>query len=102
MNAEPRTGAEFDAVVNALRSVIQEQMEDLREIDRLSEASFRLWLNKVAGRLAAVAGVSLARVSAFIDDLASIAARMVETGKRSYRDAYRRARRVPDDPRRSP
>ncbi|WP_217165824.1 hypothetical protein [Streptomyces sp. AC512_CC834] len=94
MNAEPGEVAEFDAVVDALRAVIREQQESLREIDRLSEASFRLWLNSVAGRIAAAAGVSLARINAFIDDLASIAANMIETGKRAYHDAYRAARHV--------
>ncbi|MFC8366566.1 hypothetical protein ACFUIT_00885 [Streptomyces sp. NPDC057239] len=98
MNAEPGKGAEFDAVVDALRAVIQEQKENLREIDRLSEASFRLWLNKVAGRIAEMACVPLAHVKAFVDDLSAIAAHMVEKGKRSYRDAYHKARRVPPPP----
>jgi hypothetical protein len=95
MNAEPGQGAELDAVVDALRAVMREHEENLREIDRLSDVSLRLWLSSVAERIATAAGVSLARVHALIGDLASIAANAYATGKRSYRDAYRKARRIP-------
>jgi hypothetical protein len=95
MNAEPGREAELDAVVGALRLVMREHEENLREIDRLSEVSFRLWLSSVADRIAAAAGVSLARVHALIGDLASIAVNAFATGKRSYQEAYRKARRIP-------
>jgi hypothetical protein len=49
----------------------------------------------VADRIAAAAGVSLARVHALIGDLASIAVNAFATGKRSYQEAYRKARRIP-------
>ncbi|MEV5470632.1 hypothetical protein AB0N37_34345 [Streptomyces griseoincarnatus] len=98
MNAEPEKGAGFDALVEAMRTVMQEQEENLREIHRMSEVSFRLWLSSVADRIAAAAGTSLARVHAFLGDLASIGSNALATGKRSYRDAYRKARRIPRTP----
>lgn len=98
MNAEPGTGKDLDALVEALRVVMREQEENLREIGRLSEVSFRLWLGSVADRLATAAGISLARVHALLGDLASIAANAVTAGRRAYRDELRRARRVPRTP----
>ncbi|WP_314409235.1 hypothetical protein [Streptomyces sp. DSM 40484] len=97
MNAEPGPG-EFDSVVNALRMVMREQEENLREIDRMSEVSFRLWLNSVAERLAKAAGVSLARIHAYFGDLTTILTNARSTLRRSYHDEYRRARRVPPAP----
>ncbi|PSM44788.1 hypothetical protein C6Y14_01280 [Streptomyces dioscori] len=94
MNAAPEPG-EFDSIVNALRVVMREQEENLREIDRMSEVSFRLWLNSVAGRIAKAAGVSLARMHAYLGDLTTILTNARSTLRRSYHDEYRRARRVP-------
>ncbi|MEH0548581.1 hypothetical protein QA802_37625 [Streptomyces sp. B21-105] len=98
MNAEPGQGKDLDALVQALRVVIREQEENLREIDRLSEVSFRVWLGSVADRLATAAGISLARVHALLGDLASIAANAVAAGKQAYRNELHRARRIPRTP----
>ncbi|AXI78994.1 hypothetical protein [Peterkaempfera bronchialis] len=100
MNAEPGPdpGADLDSLVDALRMVMREQEENLREIGRMSEVSFRLWLGSVANRLAAAVGIPLARVHAFLGDLASIVVDAGATLKRSYRDEYRRARRYPRAP----
>ncbi|MFG2566981.1 hypothetical protein ACGFR6_16235 [Streptomyces sp. NPDC048567] len=94
MNAEPGSG-EFDAMVEALRGIMQEQQEHLWEIDRMSQASFRLWFNSVAERLAKIVGVSLARVHAFFGDMAAIAGNAGSTLRRSFHDEYRRARKFP-------
>lgn len=97
MNAEPRPG-EFDSLVDALRTVMREEQEHLREIDRMTAASFRLWLDSVAERLARITGYSLGRVRGYLGDLSTIVLNAGSTMVRSYRDGKDEGRRVPRRP----
>ncbi|MFI5866749.1 hypothetical protein [Streptomyces sp. NPDC051546] len=96
MNTEP-AGAEvdFDALLDRVWAAMTENEDNRREIVRLSEVSFRLWVDSVAQRLSAALGLSLARVHAFFDDVGSIARRAGHTFVGAYHDGYRRARKVP-------
>ncbi|WP_327302318.1 hypothetical protein OG730_01170 [Streptomyces sp. NBC_01298] len=96
MNTEP-AGAEvdFDDLLQRVWDAMKEDEDNMGEIVRLSDVSFRLWVDSVAQRLSAALGLSLARVHAFFDDVGSIARRAGHTFADAYHDGYRRARKVP-------
>lgn len=96
MNTEP-AGAEVDVdeLLERVWAAMRENEENMGEIVRLSDVSFRLWVDSLAQRLAAALGLSVARVHAFFDDVGSIARRAGHTFAGAYRDGYRTARRMP-------
>ncbi|MFJ7270302.1 hypothetical protein ACIQV3_27305 [Streptomyces sp. NPDC099050] len=96
MNTEP-AGAEVDVdeLLERVWDAMRKDEENMSEIVRLSDVSFRLWVDSLAQRLAAALGLSLARVHAFFDDVGSIARRAGHTFADAYHDGYRRGRRIP-------
>ncbi|MER5728299.1 hypothetical protein ABT084_08045 [Streptomyces sp. NPDC002138] len=102
MNTEP-AGAEVDVdeLLERVWAAMTENQQNMEEIVRLSDVSFRLWVDSLAQRVAAALGLSLARVHAFFDDVGSIARRAGHTFVGAYHEGYRTARKVPESGRRS-
>ncbi|MCJ0872071.1 hypothetical protein [Streptomyces sp. AP-93] len=96
MNTEP-AGAEVDVdeLLERVWAAMSENEENMSEIVRLSDVSFRLWVDSLAQRLSAALGLSLSSVHAFFDDVGSIARRAGRTFADAYHDGYRRSRKVP-------
>jgi hypothetical protein len=95
MNAEPGGAPSLDDIMDRLRATMRENDENLEAIIRLSNISFRLWLDQTGQRLSAALGISLARVRAFLTDVRSIGLNANSAFWTSYRNEFERARKVP-------
>lgn len=96
MNTEP-AGAEtgVEEMLERVWAAMRENEENVNEIVRLSEVSFRLWVDHLAERVSAALGISLGHVKAFFADVGSIARRAGQTFSTSFHDTYEKARKVP-------
>lgn len=92
----PSVGDEsgMDDALARVAAIIEQHREQLEEIDRASEISFRLWLNKVVQDVAGVLGIGLAKAQAFVADVLTIAGNAGRTFVRTYRANYEKHRRI--------
>ncbi|MFE4639328.1 hypothetical protein ACFRJ1_38910 [Streptomyces sp. NPDC056773] len=96
MNSEPvGLGADDQATLERVLATLRENEQIMGEIARLSDVSFRRWVDSLAQRLSAALALSLGHVTAFLDDFGEIARRTVHTFADAYDDGYSRGRRVP-------
>ncbi|MFE7836506.1 hypothetical protein ACFU53_10750 [Streptomyces sp. NPDC057474] len=77
-----------------LRATLKENDENLTDIVRLSDVSFRQWLDSAARRVAESLGISLAKVEAFLEDVRTIALNAKESFRNAYKREKERARKV--------
>lgn len=96
MNSEPvGLGADDQETLERVLATLRENEQIMGEIARLSDVSFRRWIDSLAQRLSAALALSLGHVAAFLDDFGVIARRTVHTFADAYDDGYRRGRKVP-------
>ncbi|MGW3248316.1 hypothetical protein [Streptomyces sp. NPDC001070] len=94
MTAEPGNAGSFDDIMERLRATLQENDENLADIVRLSDISFRQWLDSAARRVAESLGISLAKVQAFLEDVRTIALNARDSFRNAYSKEKERARKV--------
>ncbi len=91
--AEPNE-ATYEDAVRRITELIRENIQDIAEIQNVSEISFRAWLNQVVQSAFAGLGVTAAKLQAFVDDITMIVSNARKTFRQAYRDAYQDARKI--------
>jgi hypothetical protein len=91
--AMPGDGS-YEEALRRVAAIIEQNQQDLADIDRTSEISFRLWLDKVIQQVSAAIGVTLGKAQAFVADVMTSVANAAGTYIDAYRTAYRQSRRI--------
>lgn len=86
MSQSAYPGDSYKEAVLRIEKALALDEQTLKEIGKLSEESFRVWLNDVAERIADKLGYAVGFVRAYIEDILSIASNF----SASFRDGFRR------------